>query len=168
MNDQELRAFIAEIVKFDNRKISQAMILSWGDIAHFGHWTYAEAMEALTWHAANSTEWLMPAHINLRIKDQRQMPVRPAELPQIARKPPAAPETIKTVMRELRERMGWPKKATTYSDPELTVKCPHEPCSAGIDSPCRKLWSHGRRQGTYTAIDTYHDSRTKAAETEAP
>ena len=156
MNDPELRAFIAEIVKFDNRKISQAMILSWGDIANFGHWTYPEAMEALTWHAANSTEWLMPAHINLRIKDQRQMPVRPAELPQIARNPPASTQHIGNVVEELREAMGWQGRPSRR-DPEMRVRCPWEPCHAAPDTPC-------------TLKTGYHPGRTraaKAAETEA-
>lgn len=167
MTDEEVQAFLAEIIKIDNRKLSAALVLTWKDAAHFGRWTYREAMEALHWHTLNSTDWLMPAHVNLRIKDQRQIPAPVAEVARIERTAPAGSDHIKTVLAELTEQMGWDVRQTSHNDPELDIPCPHPPCTAGRRAPCRKHWTHGRHKDTYTELDTYHESRTKAAKTKA-
>jgi hypothetical protein len=57
---------------YDGRKASEAAIHAWSDAAGRVRWTYDEAAEAIKAHYADSTDFIMPAHVTKRIKATRQ------------------------------------------------------------------------------------------------
>jgi hypothetical protein len=57
---------------YDNRTIGEGPVRAWFDSAERGRWTYPEAVEAIKAHYAESTAFLMPAHVSQRIKATRQ------------------------------------------------------------------------------------------------
>jgi len=53
---------------YDNRTIADAAVHAWFDVAERGRWTYAEAADAIKVHYAESTDFIMPAHVTKRIR----------------------------------------------------------------------------------------------------
>ncbi|WP_348240627.1 hypothetical protein, partial [Salmonella enterica] len=60
------------ISAYDNRKPNPAAVLAWGTADELGRWTLPEAVAAVHAHFAESTDYLMPAHITTRVKATRQ------------------------------------------------------------------------------------------------
>lgn len=72
LNNHEVRHLLAIAMSYDNRKPSDAAVLSWTEASRRGRWTFVEAQEAMNAHYAESTEFAMPAHVAQRVKAARQ------------------------------------------------------------------------------------------------
>ena len=72
MQESETAKILAKAALIDNRHIDRETVKAWHEI--IGHLEFDVALEALTIHRRNSTEYLMPAHIIAglgRVKEQR-------------------------------------------------------------------------------------------------
>lgn len=72
LTDVQIRRLLAAAMAYDNRKPSEAAVMSWGETSSRARWTFGEALEAIHAHYAESTDFIMPAHITKRIKATRQ------------------------------------------------------------------------------------------------
>lgn len=61
MNRQELAAVVAKVKLGDNREVNDLVLREWFDT--IGHLRADDAMQAVTMHRQESTDYLMPAHI---------------------------------------------------------------------------------------------------------
>lgn len=67
MTIEEITALLMRIQIIDNRKVDRAVVLEWEtDLA--GVDDFPAAMEAVTMHRLESTEWLVPAHIHRNVE----------------------------------------------------------------------------------------------------
>lgn len=164
MTEQEIRALYATATAYDNRRPSEANITAWWQQAERNHWTFADALEAIHQHHAESTEYLMPAHITAIIKARKSQPRPVAETRQIEAAPPAAPERISAIVREVGTRLGW-RGTDDGSDDDyrvaLTTECPW--CHAGPSRPCTVRVTRGVHQGEYRPMSHPHPSRVDIA-----
>ena len=69
MSLQELTMLLARIQVLDNRQVDQLTIEAWAPLME--HTGYEDAVAAVNAHFRESTAWLMPAHINGRIRAAR-------------------------------------------------------------------------------------------------
>lgn len=93
MTEHEIRLLLAAAMAYDNRNPGQAAVLAWQEAATRADWTFAEAVDAVHAHYAESTAFLMPGHITQRLR------ARPASMPPTVTElrtelPPAAPATV--------------------------------------------------------------------------
>lgn len=72
MTDNQIVDLLSVVTAFDNRNAGRATVLAWAEVAEISRWTYAEAEQAVHQHFAESTEYLMPAHITQRIRVAQQ------------------------------------------------------------------------------------------------
>lgn len=166
MNEDEVRALLAVAMGYDNRRPGDLNVAAWREASERGRWTLGEAVNAAHEHYAVSSDFLMPAHITDRIRAERRHAPLPAER-QIETAPPAEQERIRSAVAEIAANLGWSMRGTHSRDPERRVRCPHEPCSAGIGRPCgRRIVRQGAHQGEWRELDSYHPSRIEAAKTE--
>lgn len=162
MNEDEVRALLAVAMGYDNRRPGDLNVAAWREASERGRWTLGEAVNAAHEHYAVSSDFLMPAHITDRIKAERRHAPLPAER-QIEMAPPAEVSRIRQVVQEVADQLGWSQRTTAKSDPELKVRCPHDPCQAGIGRPCgRRVVRKGPHQGEWHPLAGYHPSRTQA------
>lgn len=63
---------LAVVVAYDNREITEAVVAAWLAAAQDARWTRDEAVIAVRQHYANTTEWIMPAHVTERVRAARQ------------------------------------------------------------------------------------------------
>lgn len=69
MTEIEIGKLLTIAASYDNRNVSRETVTAWYQLLK--GFTYAEAQEALLEHFANSTDYLMPAHIVSGIKRKR-------------------------------------------------------------------------------------------------
>ncbi|GAA4551883.1 hypothetical protein [Amycolatopsis samaneae] len=162
MDETQIRAVLALAMTYDHRKPGQSDIAAWLAAAEEGRWTLGEAQQAVIHHYTHEVEFLKPGHVTRRIKAERRHAPLPAER-QVATAPPAEPERVRQAVAEIAADLGWPERATNADDPELRVRCPHEPCSAGIGRPCGRRVARGVHLGEFHPIRGYHPSRTETA-----
>ena len=67
MNLEQITALLMRIQIIDNRKIDKAVLLEW-EVDLAGVDDFAAAMEAVTMHRAESSEWLLPVHIRRNVE----------------------------------------------------------------------------------------------------
>lgn len=72
MTNDEVVDLLSLITAYDNRNATSATVMAWGTASEIGRWTAAGAMEAVHQHFAESTEFLMPAHITQRLRLSRR------------------------------------------------------------------------------------------------
>lgn len=159
MTQQEIRQLYAMVMSYDNRKLSEANLRAWWEQSHRNRWTLHEAIEAVQQHHAESSAFLMPAHVTELIRAKRRVP--PEHKPLELERPPAQPETVKSIMSELRRRMGW-KQRVERDDPALQVRCPW--CKAAIGRPCSQRLTTGSHKGEYKHLAQPHPSRVDLAQ----
>jgi hypothetical protein len=95
MTEHEIRLLLAAAMAYDNRNPGQAAVLAWQEAAARARWTFAEAIDAVHAHYAESTAFLMPGHITQRLR------ARPAAAPPTVSElrgelPPTAPASVET------------------------------------------------------------------------
>lgn len=158
MTEQEIRSLLAVAMAYDNRKPGEATIAAWQEAAHRGRWGFDDAVEAVHAHFAESTEWLMPAHITQRLRAMRSGPVAAAELLALPAGAPTAPERVRSIVDAVAGRLGWVRAVV---DPAalgvLDQACPH--CHAGAGRPCTREIARGRRRGELVPLAAPHPSR---------
>lgn len=160
MIEDEIKRLYAIAISYDNRKLSEANITAWWEQADRNRWTFDEAREAIHRHHAESTEFLMPAHITQLIRAQRQQPERYKPIDPGISGPPADQPRINALISELADRLAWPRTSRA-TDPALAVPCPH--CHAVVDRPCTRLAVRGSRRGTQVRTQRSHPSRVDLA-----
>jgi hypothetical protein len=69
MNRRQVGELLALAALVDNRAVTDEAGLMWHRL--IGHLDYELAVEALQAHYAESTEWLLPAHITARVRQSR-------------------------------------------------------------------------------------------------
>jgi hypothetical protein len=112
MTPKEVNELLARAAVVDRRRgeVSKFEIEEWHAHAVAQRWTLLEAVAAMRAHYAASTEWLMPHHVNERIKADRRQPRRNGHLPELEAAPPATPERIAEIrtkaLRDWCERTG--------------------------------------------------------------
>jgi len=89
VTENEVRALLAAAVAWDNRRPSAANIAAWCEAAKRGDWTFAEALDAIHAHNTENPDFLKPAHITQRIREQRA--TNTGWPPPYAALPPAGP-----------------------------------------------------------------------------
>ncbi|RSN65441.1 hypothetical protein DMH01_03430 [Amycolatopsis sp. WAC 04182] len=165
MTEEEIRAVLAAAMGYDNRRPGELNVVAWQEASEIGRWTLGEAVEAVHQHYAVSTNFLMPAHITERIRNERRHAPLPAER-QIETAPPASDERRAEFMAQIAQIGRLPAEETQKSSPsdrERRVACPHEPCKAGVGRPCgRRVTRPGVHQGEFREIAGYHPSRIEA------
>lgn len=100
MNENEIRQLLATAMAYDNRKPGHAAVLAWGEAAARARWTFVEALEAVHAHYAESTDFLMPAHITRHIRNGRRADGERLALPPAD---PASDEVRTSAMAAARE-----------------------------------------------------------------
>lgn len=70
MTPDETKKILAKAALVDNRTIDLETIRAWHEI--IGDLNYPEALQALTIHRRESTDYLQPAHIRINIRKARE------------------------------------------------------------------------------------------------
>jgi hypothetical protein len=109
VTEQEIRKLLAVAMAYDNRKPGDMNVMAWTEAANRSRWSFEAALEAIHMHYAQSTEFLMPAHVTTLIRQAMRQPPRFEELPAAE---PASEETRARVMdmvAELAEKKRVPE-----------------------------------------------------------
>lgn len=87
MNKKEIGQLLTMAALVDNRTVTPEACLMWHDI--IGYLSYDAAVAAMKEHYAETSEWIMPAHIANRVRAKNR-----AALPQTMSEeaPPSCPE----------------------------------------------------------------------------
>lgn len=67
MTIEQITALLMRIQIIDNRRIDKAVLLEW-EVDLAGVDDFPAAMEAVTMHRAESSEWLLPVHIRRNVE----------------------------------------------------------------------------------------------------
>ena len=136
MSTDDVVDLLSAITAYDNRNASPANVIAWAKAAEIGRWTLPEALDAVHAHFAESTDFLMPAHVTARVKAARQDRALREQQRELEAAPvdPAAAERIQQVIGELAQQMGWSEEHQDRQGFALRVACPH--CSAAIGVRC--------------------------------
>ena len=159
LDEQQVRFLLAIAMAYDNRKPGTAQIAAWTEASARGRWSFDEACEAIHQHFAESTDYLMPGHITLRIRDNRQRPKPYAALP-ASPGIPAAPERVREIVKSLAVRLGW-RDSAAADDVALRVPCPY--CASPVGRRCARQLARGHRRGQWVPISASHRSRLELA-----
>ena len=79
MTLEETGELLAHAALVDNRKTDPAIVIAWHSI--LGDLRYADCEEAVRAHYAESSDWLMPAHVRNCVRDIRQQRIQDADIP---------------------------------------------------------------------------------------
>lgn len=136
MTHNEIIDLLTAVSAFDNRRPNPAAVAAWGKAAELGRWTLAEALDAVTLHFADSTEYLMPAHITKLIRSSRQDRAMREEALAIEAGlvDPEAAARVQAVVAEMAKSMGWTDRSESRQSFALRVPCPH--CGATRGARC--------------------------------
>ena len=72
MTADEIIDLLSVVTAYDNRNATQATVMAWSKSAGIARWTAEAAHWAVHQHFAESTDWLMPAHVTQRIRAARR------------------------------------------------------------------------------------------------
>lgn len=160
MTETEIRRLLAAAMAYDNRKPGEAAVMAWGEAAARAGWTFESALDAIHGHYSESTDFLMPGHVTVRIRKTRQLPGSVREVLALPSAPPAQPERIETILQTLARRLGWQVERTPDA-PVQPVECPY--CHALPGKPCVRQATRGPRRGQYIPLSRNHQSRVDIA-----
>lgn len=107
LSEADVKRLLVAAMAYDNRRPGEAATAAWMDAAHRGRWTFGEALEAIKAHYAESTEFLMPAHITARLRQNRRYPAPFGELP--AAHEPLDEQTRERIMRIVGVQFALPR-----------------------------------------------------------
>jgi hypothetical protein len=86
MNAEDMGRVLARCASYDRRKTGEADIIAWLQV--IGDLAYDDCIDAVIAHYAESTDWIMPAHIRQRVRAVR------AERLAATSAPPPPPELL--------------------------------------------------------------------------
>lgn len=161
MTETEVIKLLAVITAYDRRTTGESELRAWSETARREHWTFEQARDAVQAHYAESTEWLMPAHVTRRIRQQHAQPPPARGLPRGSH---ATDEHRARVIAWLADQL------TTDREPRAervkaayTVECPY--CGAAPEQRCYQTVAGTGRPRTPEKRTTYpHTPRTRAAQ----
>jgi len=161
MNNGEVIDVLSVITAYDGRNAGAAELNVWAEAAKRGRWRFADAVDAVHEHYAESTAWLMPGHVTERIRRKRADPPRSNALPQATPRP-AADAHIRRVCEWVADRLAVDREATADERRSaLAVDCPH--CGAVANSPCvQTIGPAGKPRDGYRPIEVPHLQRRQA------
>jgi hypothetical protein len=169
LTQDQIVSLLQVAAAYDNRNIGSANVHAWHDAADRERWVFDDAVAAIKAHYAESTTYLLPAHVTQRIRGKRQQPAPPAAVAALPAGPPAAPERIQGLIEQVAARLGWQRINTDPAHADtMRVECPH--CHAGPGRSCTRLATRGPRRGQYVPLTQPHPSRRDIAQhtTETP
>lgn len=151
---------------YDNRNLGTANVHAWHDAADRGRWGFEEAVNAIKAHYAESSEYLLPAHVTARIRWKQQEPPRAAEaIGELPAASPAQPERVRAYVDAVARKLGWQRVDTGAANLAATaVECPH--CHARPGVPCTVARARGPHRGERVRLgkgDGTHPSRIELA-----
>ena len=79
MNAKETARLLALCASYDRRKVGEADILAWHRI--IGDLPFGDCEQAVLEHYAETSDWIMPAHIRTRVKETRRQRIFDAGIP---------------------------------------------------------------------------------------
>ncbi len=79
MTPEETGRLLARAALYDNRKVDTPTVIAWHHI--LGDVPYPDCEQALAAHYAESTDWLMPAHVRRRVMEIRNKRLQETEIP---------------------------------------------------------------------------------------
>jgi hypothetical protein len=155
LTETEIRQLLAATMGYDNRRPGDLNVAAWIKASEVGRWTFDEALEAVHHHGANSTEFLVPAHVTQRIRAERQ----DRAMREAAPKPdPDGQRRMAALTAGAFHDVPAADEQPARRGP-LSVPCPH--CQAQPGQGCTRP-SHGGPKPTQP-----HPSRRDAARGEA-
>lgn len=101
MTNDEVVDLLSVITAYDNRNATAATVAAWTTASEIGRWSYRLAVEAAHHHFAESTEYLMPAHITQRLRQSRRADSEVFRA--LPGPPPASDEVRSRAMETIRE-----------------------------------------------------------------
>ena len=79
MNLEDTGRLLALCASYDRRKTGDADVLAWYRI--IGDLRFADCEQAVLDHYAESAEWIMPAHVRMRVSEARRQRIQDADIP---------------------------------------------------------------------------------------
>lgn len=79
MNAEETGRVLAKAASYDRRKIGEAEVIAW--LQALGDLPFRDCEAAVIAHYADSTEWLLPAHIRRRVREAQLQRMQDTEIP---------------------------------------------------------------------------------------
>ena len=79
MNAEEASRLLAKCASYDRRKVGEADIIAWYQV--LSDLDYDDCTAAVIAHYAETTDWIMPAHIRQRVKETRDKRLQDTEIP---------------------------------------------------------------------------------------
>lgn len=166
INHKEAADLLDYAASYDNRKPNPKAVQSWVDAARRGRWSFDEGVEAVRDHYARTTAFLMPGHITEAVRAKRNAPQPiPEQRRAIEQRsdPPADPNTIAAVLRQVSRELGWQSEIERRS--VLAVPCPVEHCRAKPGEQCTRPSKRAEaRHAAGRTPTSPHPSRLDAAE----
>ncbi|OZC55106.1 hypothetical protein CH289_07905 [Rhodococcus sp. RS1C4] len=108
MTADQMTELLQKIQIIDNRQLDRLVLSQWLEAAHDASWTADEAHAALRYHRAQSTEYLVPAHLTKIIRERRRQPA-PVGTLAITRGNPASEDRRNQVMALVRNGFNKPR-----------------------------------------------------------
>lgn len=112
MTEEETLDLLTLMASYDRRKVGKADVKAWHAIA--GDLRFTDGWQAVLGHYAESTEWMMPAHLRQRVAAIRQARLDaagPTEIPQeLADRPIEAREWLQRTRDAIADGAG-PQRA---------------------------------------------------------
>lgn len=133
MTNNEIIDLLTAISAYDNRKPNPASVLAWGKAAELGRWTLVEALDAVHAHFSENPDYLMPAHVTVRVKAARQDRAMRDEALALEAAPvdPVAAARVQEIVGAVADTLGW--DVDRSGGPKaLTVRCPYCGSAAGV------------------------------------
>ena len=111
MTSDEVWDLLELIASIDRRKVGLTDRQTWQGLV--GDLSAADAQAAVIGHYADSTDWIMPAHVRTRVKAMRRdrlaREIVPAPPPELADQPVRFRETLRAEVRKIADGKAIPK-----------------------------------------------------------
>jgi len=176
MTIEEVIDLLTTAAAYDRRTVGEADVVAWHRAV--ADLDFLDAQDAVIGHYAETTDWLMPAHVRKRVKDIRAARVAiapvPAPDPELADRPADYQAALQAAVAKMARGFALPKQITAKVEPSaeyaeirggdhdpvriaaIRVPCPWPPCKALPGAVCKD--AAGRRLAAPA-----HEARLKAA-----